>query len=112
MRLISIVGLVFIPFTAITSVFGTQFFVAQDEHMAINPDFWVLWVIAIPVTLLILAMWRVTEQDDLKWPLESAGAHMPRWWSAAQRSTRRNRGSSAVTGGTGFELRDMGSQGV
>lgn len=68
-RIISVVGMVFIPFSAVSTIFGTQFFSAEnisDEgsmalHMKVNPDFWMLWAIALPLTLIILSIWRLTE---------------------------------------------------
>lgn len=66
MRAISIVGLVFIPFGTITSIFGTQFFTpaANGRHMSVNPDVWILFVIAIPITLISLAIWVASERND------------------------------------------------
>ena len=29
--------------------------------MDVNPDFWMLWAIALPLTLIILGIWRLTE---------------------------------------------------
>ena len=68
--------MVFIPFEAITGVFGTQFFTPQahGQHMDVNPDLWVLFTITIPVTLFIIAIWHVSEHDHLKlWQLDHFG---------------------------------------
>ncbi|KAK3311096.1 uncharacterized protein B0T15DRAFT_520372 [Chaetomium strumarium] len=109
-RLISIVGLVFLPFSTITSIFGTQFFTSGDQHMSVNPDFWLLWLIAVPVTLLILGVWRAGERDTLKWPFGSAELlPLPSWRPAARK------GAGATSRGTailadGIELRNMEAQ--
>ncbi|KAK4247700.1 hypothetical protein C7999DRAFT_14304 [Corynascus novoguineensis] len=87
-RTISIVGMVFIPFGAITGVFGTQFFTPQahGQHMDVNPDLWVLFAIAIPVTLFIMAIWQVSEHDHLKlWRLDPFGPALVRWREARSR---------------------------
>ncbi|EAQ84503.1 hypothetical protein CHGG_08517 [Chaetomium globosum CBS 148.51] len=108
-RLISIVGLVFIPFTAVTSIFGTQFFDYGEQHMDVNPDFWILWVIALPLTLVIMTAWRASEHDTLQWPSSPARLSLARWrkdrgWS------ERDRGSGATSGAT--ELRNVGLRNV
>lgn len=66
MRTIAIVGLVFIPFGTITSVFGSQFFTprASGAHMDVNPDIWILFAIALPVTIISLAIWIAAERRD------------------------------------------------
>ncbi|KAK4173350.1 hypothetical protein QBC36DRAFT_336027 [Triangularia setosa] len=61
-RIISIVGMVFIPFSAISSIFGTQFFSVVDEyHMNINGDFYILWIVAVPITIMIVGLWWASE---------------------------------------------------
>ncbi|KAH6857054.1 hypothetical protein B0I37DRAFT_390079 [Chaetomium sp. MPI-CAGE-AT-0009] len=109
-RLISIVGLVFMPFTAVTSIFGTQFFSFGDQHMTINPDFWILWVVAVPLTLLIMTAWRASEHDTLKWPSQSSRLPLARWWPKDWRWTERDRRSGVGSGAT--ELRNIASQNV
>jgi len=81
MRIIAIVGLFFLPFTAITSIFGTQFFVAVDAdegrspHMSVNPDIWLLWSTALPITGTIVAGWLAYEN----WShMRSFGLRVPR----------------------------------
>jgi hypothetical protein len=101
---------VFLPFGTITSIFGTQFFTPGSQHMDINPDFWVLWVIAIPVTLIILAVWRVTERDRARlWRPGRSSLHAGRSLtlvSPRDRNHRSSKGSSMVDG---TELRDIPS---
>ncbi len=110
-RLISIVGLIFIPFSAITSVFGTQFFSNGDGRVNVSPDFWILWLIAIPVTALSLVAWRVTEGDLQPRPLGFALLDLPRCWSGARKwiskSKKRKREEQ---GQEAIELRDAASQ--
>ncbi|CAP71653.1 uncharacterized protein PODANS_6_60 [Podospora anserina S mat+] len=70
-RIISIVGLIFIPFSAASSIFGTQFFSFPDNnehHMQVNQDIWYLFATAIPVTIGILLLWKASENDQLRLP--------------------------------------------
>ncbi|KAL2163775.1 hypothetical protein VTH06DRAFT_5834 [Thermothelomyces fergusii] len=66
MHIISIIGLVFIPFNTITAVFGTQFFTPQadGDHIAVDRDSWILFAISVPVTVFILAIWMAIEHGD------------------------------------------------
>lgn len=108
-RLISIVGLIFIPFGTIAAIFGTQFFDSTgDGHINLSPDFWILWVIAIPVTVVSLVVWRTTERDGFQRPWGSALSSVPRWW----RETRKwvGRGGRGGPESDAVELRDAASQ--
>ncbi|KAK3986193.1 hypothetical protein QBC44DRAFT_248725 [Cladorrhinum sp. PSN332] len=92
-RIISIVGMVFIPFSAVSSIFGTQFFSAAPSpseegasasHMDVNPDFWILWAIALPLTFFIIGMWRWNEYRNSKY---SGEVYLWRvFWAWLQRS--------------------------
>ncbi|SPQ25613.1 f403d8b6-5647-4e1b-8912-a4d8e3583c39 [Thermothielavioides terrestris] len=113
-RLISVVGLVFIPFSAVTSVFGTQFFSPADDgrHMQVSADFWMLWTTALPLTLVILAVWRATERrEPLKWPAP-ARFPLPRWWpeAAARKAMPTARGGGGGVLAAATELANLGSQ--
>lgn len=99
----------FIPFTAVTSIFGTQFFDYGEQHMTVNPDFWVLWIIAVPLTLVIMTAWRASEGDTLDWSSQSARLPLARWWKD-RRWSGRGRGSGTTPGAT--ELQNMGFQNV
>ncbi|KAK4223942.1 hypothetical protein QBC38DRAFT_424511 [Podospora fimiseda] len=93
-RIISIVGMVFIPFSAVSSIFGTQFFSTPDEtagHMAVNSDFWMLWVIALPLTLVIVGMWRWSEYKSMELQ-DDVGLLSFGWdWLQGQRKRRKGR---------------------
>lgn len=120
-RIISIVGMVFIPFSAISSIFGTQFFTpagassssdnadaaATAKHMDVNPDFWILWAIAVPVTIIILVAWRATEHKSLALPLEVSRSLMAHWWPAARKGNGDDRNTP-----DGTPLQDIGPSAV
>ncbi|KAG7292171.1 hypothetical protein NEMBOFW57_002206 [Staphylotrichum longicolle] len=108
-RLIAIVGLIFIPFGAITAIFGTQFFNSTgDGHLNLSSDFWILWAIAIPVTVVSLAVWKATERHDNQLPWGSALSSVPRWWMDGRRWAGRETGGG--TGSEEVELRDIADQ--
>ena len=38
----------------------------QDEapfHMTVSQDFWLLWLIAVPLTVIVMVIWRVWYMD-------------------------------------------------
>ena len=68
MRILSALGVIFLPLSTVGTIFGTQFFTSvqsddlQTGYMHINPQFWVLWAIALPLTLGILLFWLAWEK--------------------------------------------------
>ena len=73
MRGISILALFFLPITAVSSIFGTQFFstveVKEDNRdptenpfTDLNGKFWILWAIAGPLTVVIGVLWLLWER--------------------------------------------------
>jgi Mg2+ and Co2+ transporter CorA len=71
MKLIALVTLVFLPTTALASIFGSQFFLFNTDgangvvnagsfpDLKVSRQFWVFWVLTIPLTgfLLVTAYW-------------------------------------------------------
>lgn len=60
MKTIAVMTLIFMPLSTIAAVFGTEFMKLQDEkpyHMTVSRDFWLLWVIAVPLTAIVVAVW-------------------------------------------------------
>jgi hypothetical protein len=92
MRIISVVGIVFIPLSAVSSIFGTQFFTsvigtdgsedpkkaATPSYMNINPQFWVMWAVVIPIMVTVLAVWIVWEYWSKFSPLLTVFASLKR----------------------------------
>src|SRR5947207_11499 len=71
MKTLTIMAMIFLPISTVSSIFGTQFFNAvtvadpsPDGHIRstttthISSQFWVFWILAIPVTLVILFGWK------------------------------------------------------
>lgn len=70
MKVISLLGAVFFPGAYIASIFSMTFFNFQDDNNNGNNNsgpevsgrFWIYWVVTIPVTMLIVAIWYVWEK--------------------------------------------------
>jgi Mg2+ and Co2+ transporter CorA len=57
MKTIAVMTLVFMPLGTVASIFGSQFMKLQDERpyrLTVSRDFWLMWVIAIPLTAVVL----------------------------------------------------------
>jgi hypothetical protein len=63
MKVISLLGAIFFPGAYIASVFSMTFF---DFHAQpgeqVSGRFWIYWVVTIPVTIAIVAIWYVWEK--------------------------------------------------
>lgn len=62
MKIIAITTLIFLPLGTVAGIFGTQFMKLDDDapfHMRVSQDFWLLWVVALPLTGVVLVIWRV-----------------------------------------------------
>ncbi|KAG0645260.1 hypothetical protein D0Z07_8842 [Hyphodiscus hymeniophilus] len=61
MKTIAAMTLVFLPCTAVATIFSTPFFYLSSElnegPIRMSPYFWLIWVIAIPLTLLVMYAW-------------------------------------------------------
>lgn len=62
MKTISLLGAVFLPGAYLASVFSMTFFNFQDAGPQVSPQFWIYWVVTIPVTVIIVAFWYVWEK--------------------------------------------------
>lgn len=66
MKSIAVTTLIFLPLSTIASIFGTQFMKLDENapfHVRVSPDFWLLWVVALPLTAVVLLVWRVWYYD-------------------------------------------------
>jgi hypothetical protein len=76
MRILSVLGMVFLPISTVSSVFGTQFFTSVvlgdsfregrngTPEFVVNHKFYILWAIAIPLTSLIVIGWAIWDNWD------------------------------------------------
>jgi hypothetical protein len=52
--------------TAVAGIFGTEFIKIEDGpglHVRVSQDFWLLWLIAVPLTFVVVVIWRVWYTD-------------------------------------------------
>jgi len=73
MKTIAFLTLIFLPASTVASIFGSQFFnLSLDQngvpHFIFSHWFWIMWVIVLPVTAILVAIWRWPEAmaSDLK----------------------------------------------
>ncbi|KAF2129100.1 hypothetical protein P153DRAFT_341599 [Dothidotthia symphoricarpi CBS 119687] len=66
MKTIAVMTLVFMPLGTVAAIFGTQFMKLEDEkpyRLRVSNDFWLLWLIAVPLTVLVMIIWRMWYTD-------------------------------------------------
>lgn len=62
MKTIAVTTLIFLPLSTVAGVFGTEFITVDEgsgRHITVSPDFWLLWLIAAPLTVIVFFVWRV-----------------------------------------------------
>jgi hypothetical protein len=63
MKTISLLGAVFLPGAYLASVFSMTFFNFQDSGApVVSTQFWIYWVVTIPVTVVIVGVWYIWEK--------------------------------------------------
>ncbi|KAL4757894.1 uncharacterized protein BDW70DRAFT_170923 [Aspergillus foveolatus] len=67
MATIAFVTLVFLPITTVSTIFGSQFFNTAPDNASIevSKDFWIFWVVSIPLTLAVLLGWSLWQRKAL-----------------------------------------------
>ncbi|KAL4929013.1 uncharacterized protein BDV17DRAFT_81403 [Aspergillus undulatus] len=58
-RLLTIIGLVFLPTTMVENFFSTEFVKTENGGLQISKYVWVMVAVAVPLTAFVLACWRV-----------------------------------------------------
>ncbi|OCL04849.1 hypothetical protein AOQ84DRAFT_109095 [Glonium stellatum] len=80
-RVVTLVTLVYLPFSFMASVFGMNFFrMGNGNNIVISPEFWIYIVISIPITIATMMCWR--------------------WWKARQDAIREKAVSNAASMGS------------
>jgi Mg2+ and Co2+ transporter CorA len=67
MRILSLLGIIFVPISTVSTIFSTPFFTSspsQDEHVVVNPEIWWLCVVALLLTLAIFAIWIAWDRRE------------------------------------------------
>ncbi|PMD36365.1 hypothetical protein L207DRAFT_637477 [Hyaloscypha variabilis F] len=65
MKIISLLGSLFLPGAYLASIFSTTFFNFQnapDIPLAVSPNFWLYWAVTVPITLLVVGIWYCWEK--------------------------------------------------
>jgi Mg2+ and Co2+ transporter CorA len=66
MKTIAVMTLIFMPLSTVAGIFGTEFMKVEDgpgRHITVSQDFWLLWLIAVPLTFVVVVIWRVWYAD-------------------------------------------------
>jgi hypothetical protein len=61
MKTVAVMMLIFTPLGTVAAIFGTQLINIEDEsshRMVVSQDFWLLWAVAVPLTIFVVAVWR------------------------------------------------------
>ena len=68
MRTIAYVTLILLPGTFIAAIFGMNFFQFEEERrrIGVSRDFWIYWVVTVPVTVGVLVGWNVWVAKEAK----------------------------------------------
>ncbi|KAK2799695.1 hypothetical protein FQN50_008395 [Emmonsiellopsis sp. PD_5] len=63
MKIISAIGLIFLPGTFISTIFGMNFFDFAVENgkqsFTVSKRFWLFWAVAIPITMVVIGLWAL-----------------------------------------------------
>ncbi|KAH0547935.1 hypothetical protein GP486_008324 [Trichoglossum hirsutum] len=62
MKSIAILTMVFLPGTAVATLFSVSTFFStspRSPHLTVSSSFWIYWVVTVPLTLVVLIIWRL-----------------------------------------------------
>ncbi|KAL2074460.1 hypothetical protein VTL71DRAFT_8238 [Oculimacula yallundae] len=104
MKIISLLGALFLPGAYLASVFSMTFFNFQEnENPHVSDQFWIYWVVTLPVTAIIVGFWYVWERkrearyDREDQDLEKGSEDMERSIMAMMRKKTMNKASTWET---------------
>jgi Mg2+ and Co2+ transporter CorA len=63
MKTVSILGMVFLPATFVSAIFGSNFFnyqpgSSQADGFQMSDQFWIFWAVSVPLTALTFGLWH------------------------------------------------------
>ncbi|KAM7214527.1 putative Mg2+ transporter-like zinc transport protein [Rhypophila decipiens] len=65
MKTLTILGVMFLPGAFLSSVFGMSFFDFSDDiYHSVSPRLYIFFVIVVPLTIIIIAVWRKFDQQS------------------------------------------------
>lgn len=62
MKTISLLGAVFFPGAYLASVFSMTFFNFQEGARTVSDQFWIYWIVTVPITVIVVTGWWVWER--------------------------------------------------
>jgi Mg2+ and Co2+ transporter CorA len=73
---LAILGMIYLPLTVVSNFFSTSFVTTapSNHHVIVTKDCWLLFVVATPLTMLTIYVWRV-------WTKLKIEGRYPFWWS-------------------------------
>jgi Mg2+ and Co2+ transporter CorA len=87
MRSIAVVGLIYLPATFVSGIFGTNFFQFGTDQLQkgwkVSEDFWLYWAITVPLTLGTVLIWTCA----FHWGAVR-GMLGGRWWKGKENRQR------------------------
>ncbi|KAF2250648.1 hypothetical protein BU26DRAFT_480932 [Trematosphaeria pertusa] len=116
MKTIAFMTLIFLPLSTVATIFGTEFFHMSDDapnRIQMSSDIWILWVVAGPLTLMLLIIWRVWYLDArARLGVDPKGTEYMGWKRLKKRFEgpylkRRIIGRAMKGNNEGIELRNM-----
>ncbi|RFU31736.1 hypothetical protein B7463_g4618, partial [Scytalidium lignicola] len=105
-KMLSLLGTIFLPGTYIASMFSTTFFNfqnASDMNSDVSPRFWIYWAVTIPATLIIVSIWYIWERrresryDREDVDLEKGSEDLERMIMEAMRKRTMSKASTWIT---------------
>ena len=70
MKSIAVLTMVFLPSTALATIFSMSSFFSQspdDAHIVVSSEIWIFWAFAVPITLLVLICYFLWVQRNELW---------------------------------------------
>jgi Mg2+ and Co2+ transporter CorA len=69
MRSVAVVGLIYLPATFVSGLFGMNFFQFcggsdNDDAWKVSEKFWLYWAVTIPLTLATVLVWTLAFHAD------------------------------------------------
>ncbi|KAJ0109333.1 hypothetical protein J7T55_000258 [Diaporthe amygdali] len=77
MKALSLIGAIFLPGAYVASIMSTTFFDFHDSatlSSAVSPRFWLYWVVVMPLTACVVAVWFLWERQRKRTTHEVAEA--------------------------------------
>ncbi|OOF94503.1 hypothetical protein ASPCADRAFT_397324 [Aspergillus carbonarius ITEM 5010] len=65
-KVVTLVTLIYLPASFVATILGMNLFDFASEKLSISRQFWIFIVLAVPLTLLTLAMWYFVTQRQLR----------------------------------------------